>query len=755
MRTKPDARGKSAAVSVAVLTAAVFLVYAGAFAGQFVYDDVLLVTNNIFLRSWSHLGRIFTSSLYAGAGHPGGFYRPLPVFSLLVDYSLWKLNPAGYHLTSVLFHLAAAVLFYFLAWRLTGEKKSALFAGLLFAVHPVQVEAVTYVSGRSDPMAAVFALLSLHGFMNAFSPGAGERRKIFSYCLALFSYLLALLCRETMLVFPFALLLQQSVFGEGKPGTTLGPGRGNRKRIFLRTIPFFILAAVYLLWRRFVLSGLMVPSGAEPPALRLLTAARVFFLYLGLLVLPRHLHMERSIPAAGGLFDGPYLVSALFLAAALSAIFLFRRRKIFFFGACWFCLFLFPVSNVIPLNATMAEHWLYFPSLGLFLVAGALPGRLRRGRRIAAAGLILLLGVYGLTAARQNEYWRDEAGFYLRTLRYAPGSSRLHNNLGEVYLRRDEHEKAVAEFRRAIEINPRDAGADNNLGVVYRKTGRLPEAEAAFRQALALKPDYVEAHVNLGRLYLAGGKAAEAAAEFETAVKINPFNPGARYQLGCARMQSGRAAEAEDEFRRALALDPRHRGAREALGELLARAGRYEEAARIRPDSAEARNNLGLRYLEKAKHDRAISEFRIALRINPRFPEARYNLGNAYLGQGRREEAATEYRRALELKPDYGRARNNLGVIYLQRELYEQALAEFQQAVEIEPDLLDARSNQGVTYYLLGRYDEARSSWEQVLARQPDYPPALAGLEKLKEKSGDGSGGDPGPVPAAIPDLSP
>ncbi len=737
-------------VHLGMLAGAIVLVYANSLKGAFLYDDLLLVVNNYYLRSWHNLGRIFTSTLFAGAGHASVFYRPLQVLSLLADYSVWKLNPIGYHLTGIFFHFLTAALFYFLAREITVEEKTALLAGLLFAVHPVHTEAVTYVAGRSDPMAAAFALLALLAFSRSFSdPGSGKRKGLF-YGAALISYLLSLLGRETMLVFPFALILYQAAF----------PGRKEKsafsgKKILIRTAPFFLLAAGYLLWRKQVLAG-FIPNPSilsrTPPVLRMFTAAEAVFLYLGLLALPFGLHMERNIPVVKSVLELPGVFSVAAVVILLAVAFRFRRRAgLIFFGVSWFFLFLVPVSNVVPLNATMAEHWLYFPSLGVFLLAAVPLARLPGGgpaekgrQRLKAPGIavaVLLLGCYGALTVRQNEYWRDEIAFYERTLEFSPGNSRMHNNLGEAYTRKGEHARAVAEYLKSIAIKPDSAPVYNNLGVSYQETGKLTEAEAAFQKALALKPDYADAHINMGRLYLAGGEADRAWEEFGEAVKINPLNPAAHYQLGIACLRRQRVEEAVGEFRRALEIDPGYVLARLALGDVCLQAGRYQEArgwyeAAERADPAAARARLGVVAYNQGNRQEARRWFRLSLESKPVQPEIHVFLGNIYLLENATEKAAAEYRQALVLDPASAAALNGLGYLYVEKGIDVKAGVEMlEKAVTLAPDKAAYLDSLGWAYYRQGRLAIALERLNQAAGLNPTDPYIKEHLETVKGES--------------------
>ncbi len=605
-----------------VIVFLVFLVYANALVNGFVYDDGALIVNNPFLGSWKYLGRIFTTTLFAGAGYASRYYRPLQLFTFLTDYSVWKLNPFGYHLTNIVLHALCALLVFFLLRRLLGNARVAFITAGLFAVHPINTQAVTYVSGRADPLGAGLMLASLLFYLAGRDPDGKKAGRWLAFSLATFA--LALLVKEIALILPLALLLLDVTF----------PVPAGKKGFFRRYLPFIVVAAIYLFIRQRVIAGVELPPSPGPPPLdiRLFTLPRIVLLYLGLLFLPLNLHIERDVSFSRSLLE-PSVILPLAGLAVIVYFFIrsFRRERPVFFAGAWFFLFLFPSFNVIPLVAPVAEHWLYLPAIGLYLLAGLAVDRLLAGNRksrsfVTMAALAVLFAFYSSLTVRRNRDWKDNFTFYRETLRHNPLSFRAHTGLGLVYRTAGRLDEAIAEYQTALQIKPDYPEARINLGSAYFQKGMFAEAAAAYTAALKLGQHRNEIYINLGNSYAAWGKPAEAIEIYRESLKLNPVQSEAHFRLGIVYHQQNLFTEAEAEYQKALAL---------------------------RPDYPAALNNLGCLYVEK-KIDpgKGMLLIRRALTREPNNASFLDSLGWAYYLAGNRVEAKRYLEQAASRAPE-------------------------------------------------------------------------------------------------------
>jgi len=388
------------------------LAYANVLQGGFVWDDEVLVVKNAYIRDFGHLGNIFSENILGGVKRMSAFYRPLQIVTYAFDFRVWQLDPFGYHLTSVLWHIAAAAAAYFFVLALAARPRAALWAGLFFVVHPVHTEAVSYVSGRADPMAAVFIFLCLTFYIRY----CGRQRPGLWIALAFFAAA-ALLSKEIALLLPLMVLLYHYTAGTKIKGSGLGA--------------LLVPAIAYLILRQAFSRHLAGEMDVTVPFLQRMPGVfAAFGQYLRLLVWPTGLHMEYGQPRFS-VADPKVLLGAALLAGYVFFFFRARRKEpVLSFAAGWFLVTLAPVANILPVNAYMAEHWLYLPSVGAFLGAALLldrwadkgPGARRIVHVLVAGALVFFASL----TVRQNRVWTQPVLLYESILPHAPESPRLY-----------------------------------------------------------------------------------------------------------------------------------------------------------------------------------------------------------------------------------------------------------------------------------------------------------------------------------------
>lgn len=497
-------------VSILFIIIVGFSIYANSLGGEFVWDDQVLVEDNLYIRDWSSLSKFFTSSSVEGSGSKENLYRPVQMGSYALDYSIWKLDVRGYHLTNIILHILVALALYWFCLSLFKDNLLSFLAAVFFVVHPTHTEVVAYISGRADSLAALFLLLSFIFYLRYLNSS-----KFFLAAAVIVSYILALFSRESALIFPVALLLYHWLF---------------KKRLRLRL--FLILSGLsgfYIVLRLFLLNNLLPQKIIYIPL-----AQRAFgFLaslpqYLRLLVFPFWLHMEY-----GQLPSGSVGLKSLLGIAFLTWFLIYVLRKpkkegLVLFSLSWFLLLLLPQSNLYPVNAYMAEHWLYLPSVGFFFILAAGLSRMLRIKKIrilAGVFIFSLLVFYSWLTVRQNNHWANAEELYSYTLGYGPKNSELYNNLASIYQARGETEKAVSFYGKAIQSQPDYADANYNLAVTYHQLGKMKEAVQFYAKAIKSDPEHAESMINLATIYYGSGRRQEAIALYKQAVKIRPNHP--------------------------------------------------------------------------------------------------------------------------------------------------------------------------------------------------------------------------------------
>lgn len=724
------------AICVALIVAAGCLVYANALSGAFIWDDELLVRDNIFVKSWwPHLRAIFSSSVSQGTAEKFIVYRPLQILTYALDYHFWRLNPWGYHLTNLFWHLAAALGVFWLMTLLFNRLGLSLATALLFVTHPVHTGAVSYISGRADPLAFTLILLTFIFYLKA---SECHRPHVFA-AMAIF-YVAALLSRETSLVLPFLILAMHFSLKRSSYPRALAA--------------LFLLAGAYVILRVTVFKSFLRDEAYMISLAERLPGVFVALLgYARLLLWPFGLHMQYGQRLF--LYTDPAFFLGVFLWAFLILLAWFRRQKdpVVCFGIAWFLIAWVPVSNFFPLNAYMAEHWLYVPSVGFFLVAGDLFARglqKKTARPAALAALSAALFFYGVLTIRQNAYWRNPQIFFERTLVFAPQSPRILRNLAKIYQEKGRFEEAVALYQRAIRVTPEEpelfidiggvyekmgrsdevrraygqalflyekeaargevnAVTHNNLGFLYVKAGDLSRAQLAFEKAIAMDPHFVDAHNNLNAIAQRQQSPQEVIAFYEKAGGLDPASPEACYNLALAYQQSGRREEALRLYEKALVLNPDYARAHAALGGLQLAMGRVAAA--------------------QASYGKALS-------AAPDDENIVFSAGLGYQKMGRAQEAMACYKKVIALNPDSARAHANLGAVYYAAGRIQEAFSAWQEAVRLDPQAGEVRANLGVAYFQAGRYQEARASLLEAIEKSPRFLPAYAHLILVDRKLG-------------------
>jgi len=465
---------------------------------------------------------------------------------------------------NLVYHTLNTFLAFAVASRLSGRYRPALIAALLYAVHPIQTEAVAYISGRRDLLSTLFVFLGVLAFLRR-----RDRGNCGGLGLIVAAYVLGLLAKEMAITLPLLLLaydaIHQATLPPGTPVLPMvaallrtGPGCLARdRRLYL---PLLLLSGVFSVFAIFF-SG---ATGAHRQyggglELTVLTSARTIAHYLKLLLFPATLNADYSFdafPVSRSFFDPAALLAILLVVAILiGLVALLPAEPVAAFGGAWFCITLLPVSQIIPHHEIMAEHYLYLPSFGFFLVAAHFADQLLDWRRGATA----LYGIYAcivlLLSARtivRNPDWHDTLTLWQKTVQTAPRSARARNNLGMALLERDQLEAAERELEEAVQITPNDGQRRENLGRLYLQMGRLEAAEAQLEEAIRMLPGQPSAHLALGVIYLRQERLTDAEWEFREAARLRPLDgkrplpePFLRLaQIGVARQQFDQARQA-------------------------------------------------------------------------------------------------------------------------------------------------------------------------------------------------------------------
>jgi protein O-mannosyl-transferase len=544
-----------------------FGLYANTLGNEMFWDDDDFVLNNQFLRSWHYFPKYFSENLIAGAGLLSNYWRPILLAVFSSEWHLWQDWSPGYHFINASFHIIDAILLFFILLKIFKSRWLAVFTALFFLVHPLQTEAVSYVSGLGDSLSVFFIFWGILFYLN-FRAYEQIRAKNISYLKALLMFVLALMSKETAIIMPVLILIVDFFsFREKKLSV-----KKRLKRAGAVVWPFFVLAGIYVMARATILNfGRTFNLYDEENIftanfhVRLLTFFRILVIYFGLLFWPFGLHMERSAEIATSFLSLSVLLgAALFLALLALAIIKFERWPVFSFGIGWFFVSLAPVSNLaVPINGLLYEHWLYLPLIGIFLILAwfgvTLAKKYYRGRKVAILALVSFLIFLSVLTVRRNRDWRDPITFYTKTLEYSPDSYRVVNNLGMAYAQAGDYERAEGAYRQAIALVLTEPAAYHNLANLYWLKGQKDLAVENFEKAISADSGFIFSYRALASFYLESKEPEKAREVLEKYPDYGALKAEVLFLLAEITAGEGDLGKALSYLEEALVLEPNNR----------------------------------------------------------------------------------------------------------------------------------------------------------------------------------------------------
>ena len=708
---------------IIILTA---LSYINTLHNSFVYDDNTYVVENRQIRSISNIPKAFISS-YPPDAKEQGLYRPLVTISYIFDYAVWGLNPKGFHLTNLILHILTSIIIYLLALEILKKSWPSLIAALIFALHPVHTEAVTWVVGRAEVMAGLFYFLSFLLYIKA-GESISFRNRLFIG--SNISYLFALLSKEMAITLPILLFVYDYYFGFKNPsphplpargeGVNMGGDKGESgiiKWLTTRYLSFIVITFLYLAIRYIVLGAFGPQKNLYfTPDIglyeRFLTIIVVIGYYIRLLFLPFNLTVDYVFPKIASLNLPVLIYGGMLIFSLIIISFSYKMSKRLSFAILFFYITLLPVSNIMPIGELIAERFLYIPLISFALLIGISTDYfftrfpLRFLRIIISIPLILLALFYSLLTISRNYDWKDAFTLWKSTIYTTPASSVAHNNLGIEYAKKEGYVDAIVEYKKAIELSPKYFHALANLGDAYLKIGLIDEAIDLYKKSIEAEPDYSIAYNNLGFAYFEKRLYKEALAEYKKAIELNSKDPLFYNNLGNLYASIKRYDDAISEYNRAISIDPLDTNAYNNLGAIYAQQGKFNEAeSEVRKALAIApENRLAKKTLEDILNRGRIvveTESPLDKKVGKSAQIAAYNeLGNKYKQKGLYDDAISSYKKALQIDPKDAGSHYNLGFAYVKKGLYNEAVLETESALKLDPKLADAHRNLGLIYYL-------------------------------------------------------
>ncbi|MBW2662363.1 MAG: tetratricopeptide repeat protein [Deltaproteobacteria bacterium] len=640
MKKKHTTSGHQLSLLISMLLIlAILVAYGQASNIDFVgYDDELYVTENLNVQE----GLTVKGLNWAFTTFHSANWHPLTWLSHMIDCELYGLNPMGHHWTNLILHMANTILLFIVLKLMTGTIWRSAFVAALFALHPLHVESVAWISERKDVLSTFFGLLMIGAYYRYVKSPVAK-----NYWMVMVFLSLGLMAKPMLVTFPFVLLLldfwplKRFQFENHRLSQSYGKTSFYFKgssRLILEKIPLFIPVVVSCVLTFFAQKSGGAVKALEALSLKLrITNALVSYVsYILKAIWPRNLavfypHPGNTLPA-WQIFGAALVIAvAIFLSIRSS-----KKYPYMAVGLFWYLGTLIPVIGLVQVgNQAMADRYTYIPLIGLFIIiAWGVPDLLKKWqyRKIFfGVSAMIILSTLTVRTFFQIGHWKN----------------------------------AITLFENAIKVTENNYKAQNNLGTALGSVD-LDKAIFHYKESLKIKPDYVRALYNLGTALSEDGNYDEAVLYFTKVLKINPKKTDVRNNLANVLFMQGKPDEA---------------------------ISQYREILKTNSENADAHYNLGYVLSTQRNFKEAVFHYRQALRINPEYAKAHYNLGNILLSQGKTKEAATHFVKSIQFKPDYVQAYNKIGLILFKQGKFKKAKVFFLKALQINPNNSEASKN--------------------------------------------------------------
>lgn len=657
-----------------IIIAVTLITFYNSLSNQFVFDDESVIVNNPSIQSLDNIPKYFTAN---EGFHKviGRYYRPVVSATYAIDFSNWKLDPYGFHLTNVIIHIIACLLlfkiFSTLFWRYKYRNLFSLLATLIFAVHPIHTEAVSWVSGRTDSLVTLFFFASFLCYLQYTKEmyhskddnqlHSIDKRNNLYLALSLIFYALGLLSKEMIVTMPVIILLYDFVY------------RKKNMKYFRDNILVYVLfagiTAAYLILRYSLLKDIPERENylyfiGKDFDVALATMLKTIPVYFRLLVAPFSLlyHYNGVIPDAKSIVDADVMLSLLFIAAmGFLAYYYYKKDSIISFCILFFFVSLLPVLNIIPTMNLMAERFLYFTSfaLGLLICHLAMLGSSKRDFSILTFGMIVIIALLGYLTFVRNNDWKDNNTLYM-SAKGVEGTVTLVNE-GNIYANEKKYDDAITLYKKAIEIRDNNVLAHHNMGLIYLLRGNLDSAEMKFNKGISVDSLAPDGYFQLATLYNMKNQKDSAVMMLE---KLQTIAPDYKNSVSI--------------------LDDLKSGNRS--GDLIPKGFSDDQSRDYKIHTLQRRS---YKLYGEEKYEEAISDLKelIGLNTDPTIISGFLNnIAMCYIGMNRNELAEKYFKDAIEKDPQNVNAMNGLSGIYRDKGDVENQKKYLEMVLRIKPD---------------------------------------------------------------------
>ncbi len=743
------------------------------------FDDFLYVTHNEYVKE----GLAAKSITWAFSSFDLSNWHPVTMMSHMLDYELFGMNASGHHLMNVLLHAGNTLLLFLALRMMTGALWRSAAVAFLFAMHPLHVESVAWVSERKDVLSTFFMLLSLVAYAHY-----AKNQSAIKYLLAFLLFVLALMSKPMVVTFPFLLMLLDywplRRFNDDHLNNILKSENQKHLWFLIREkIPFLLMSIIVSIvtYIAQAQTGAVSSLSALPLLIRIANSVNAYALYIVHTLFPFNLSI--FYPLVHGIPLWQTVCSACFIVLATYLGWRFRQCYPFYLvGWLWYLGSLVPVIGIVQVGMqAMADRYTYIPLVGIFMVlAWLLPDMTKHSKgAMLFEGITLLCIALLLTAATriQAGSWTDTMSVFSRAdevternilaklqiagqysqmgkqddarnqfeelLRITPTNVTALHNYGMFLVYSNHDDEGIKYLREALRLQPNSITVHNSLAQALWQKGKAEEAEKLLRASLILKPDHPDTHFYLAIVL---GKSKERYGEslehYREAIRIKPNHHRARLGLAITLQLHGQKEEADEHYRQVYRENPYviaenrfNVGATlAAQNEIEEAIVQYREGLKILPQNVGAQLFLAYLYQRKGNNDDALKQYGEILKSNPKSAAALIGMGTVMADLGKTEDAVHHLTEALRIDPKNVSAHNNLGLIAYRQDRMKEATSHFRMAMTADPRNTEARYNMGLAFEKMGNINGGIAQLERAIEINPDYVKAQEALARLKNK---------------------
>jgi tetratricopeptide (TPR) repeat protein len=701
--------GKSKIIFYIILATLTLAVYSHISQFDFVFDDASYITENANIK----LGLSVEGLHWAFTTKYLGLWNPIVWLSLMLDYDLYGMNAGAFHMTNLILHVLSTLLLFWLFHRMTGEHWKSAFVAAFFALHPLHVESVAWISERKDVLSAFFWILTL-----CFYVYYTEKPIIRRYLLVLFSFVLALMSKPMVITLPVIMILLDywplKRFENQKDLSHLILWQIKEK------LPLLMLSAILVIITFFTPGKEETLIQEFPLSSRLANAPVAFMTYLGKSFWPHDMAIlypfDAHIPVWQVL--GAVLIIAAIIIVVIMA---FKKFPYLCIGWFWFAITILPVIGIIQISLSapyaMADRYHYLPSIGISIMTAwglplVFPRKDIQKKILFPAGIIFLVSM-SIFSWKQCGYWGNSIDLWDHALKVTKNNYVAHNNLGLSLFKAGHFDDAVYHHSQAIRLKPFNEIFLSNRGNAYIKLGRHQLAIQDYNDAIRIKPHSASVYINRGNAYNELGQYQKAINDFNIAVQLNPDYVEAVYNnRGSVYYKQRLYQKAIDDFSEAIRLNNSYVKAYNNRGTTLSTIGDHKNAIKdfsktisLRNDNVEALHKRGYSYQIIGQHQLAVKDYDALIHLKQNDSAIYFNRGTAYLHLVQYEQAVDDYSKAIALNPAHFDAYNNRAFTYLSLGQYQQALEDYNKAIMLKPNYADVYNNRAFVYLMMGNID--------------------------------------------------